>query len=417
MKSTALPSHPERPLTGRPAGRGLRIVIILLSLLALSLIVATGAFEWITQQTSGGRREESDLGIALAFLLIAIIGALAAMAQPRNVVGWLLLFSGLTIGMAGAGESLAYYLQTARQDEDAALIVIWLASMGWITGIVLLLLVFPLFFPDGHLPGPRWRPVFVLVLLFTAAILSVQFLAPLFSRRYFDPNELDALLGYLLPVFPILALMGAASLVVRYRRADFGARQQMKWLSVTIGVPVMGFFGLSMAEDWFGILAPNTLWGVLYLMIPFGLGISLLRYNLFDVDTVIRKTAQYAIVTVLLALIYFGAVILLQRAFSDVTGQTSTAAVMLSTLAIAALFNPVRRRVQAFIDRRFYRRKYDAEQVLARFATTARDETDLDTLAAELVQVIQETMQPEYVSIWLKETNARTPGRQGTIET
>jgi hypothetical protein len=128
---------------------------------------------------------------------------------------------------------------------------------------------------------------------------------------------------------------------------------------------------------------------------------GVLRYRLWEIDVVIRRTTSYAIVTGLLALIYFGSVVVLQRVLSPVTGE-STAAVVLSTLLIAALFLPLRRRVQAAIDRRFFRRKYDAEQVLAQFAATARDETDLDALTAELLRVIQETMQPEHVSLWLR---------------
>jgi hypothetical protein len=142
-------------------------------------------------------------------------------------------------------------------------------------------------------------------------------------------------------------------------------------------------------------------------MIPVGLGISLLRYKLFDVDTVIRKTVLYAILTVFLALVYFGIIVVLQQVMTPLTGD-SDAAVVLSTLTIAALFLPLRRRVQAAIDRRFYRRKYDAEQVLAQFAATVRDETDLDALTAELLRVIQETMEPETLSIWLAEPKAKT---------
>jgi hypothetical protein len=176
----------------------------------------------------------------------------------------------------------------------------------------------------------------------------------------------------------------------------------MKWLLLTVGIPIALFLILSLYEEVSGNEPANFIWGAVYLMIPIGLGISLLRYKMFDVDTVIRKTAVYTILTVLLALVYFGLVIVLQRLLLPMTGD-ATPVVVLSTLLIAALFMPLRRRVQAFIDRRFYRRKYDAEQVLARFAAAARDETDLDALTAELVRVIEETMQPERVSIWLRE--------------
>jgi hypothetical protein len=145
-------------------------------------------------------------------------------------------------------------------------------------------------------------------------------------------------------------------------------------------------------------------------IIPIALAISILRYRLWDIDILIRKTLVYSVLTGLLALTYFGSVVILQGLFTAVTGQQSAVVVVLSTLAIAALFNPLRNRVQDFIDRRFYRKKYDAAKVIAEFAATCRDETDLDKLTARLVEVVDETMQPESVGLWLKDAGKKKVG-------
>ena len=181
-------------------------------------------------------------------------------------------------------------------------------------------------------------------------------------------------------------------------------RAQVRWMALGFGVglgvdALITLFSFA-TYDFVGQERLRALTAVAGLALPLALAVGILRYRLFDIDVIIRRTTSYALLTALLALVYFGSVVVLQRLLSPVTGE-STAAVVLSTLLIAALFLPLRRRVQAIIDRRFFRKKYDAEQVLARFAATARDETDLDTLTAELLRVIQETMEPESVSLWL----------------
>ncbi len=207
-------------------------------------------------------------------------------------------------------------------------------------------------------------------------------------------------------VFITLALLVYSAFTVH----DAVGRAQLRW-ALGGAIAGLGFFFLTFIPVFLPVPAPvenflNATTGFGFGIMGIALGIAVLRYRLFDIDVIIRKTTSYAILTALLALVYFGSVIILQRALSPITGD-STAAVVLSTLLIAALFLPLRRRVQAAIDRRFFRKKYDAEQVLARFAATARDETDLDELTAELARVIQETMEPESVSVWLRPTDER----------
>jgi hypothetical protein len=197
-----------------------------------------------------------------------------------------------------------------------------------------------------------------------------------------------------------LAVVGSlAAVVVRFHRSKGVQRQQIKWL-VYVAVVGIGLIILLLS------LSPSGSPLLNYVVISFpilqaaAIAIAILRYRLFDIDVIIRRTLQYAILTGLLALVYFGLVVLLQGLFSEVGGQSGLFTV-LSTLAVAALFSPLRRRVQRFIDRRFYRRKYDAEQALARFAATTQDEVEMEGLTAAMLGVVEETVQPEHLSLWL----------------
>jgi hypothetical protein len=184
-----------------------------------------------------------------------------------------------------------------------------------------------------------------------------------------------------------------AALVVRFRRARGVERQQLKWLLYAVSLSPLLFLELPVVGD---VLFPLVLIGI-----PTAVGVAILRYRLYDIDVIIRRTLQYTLVTAVLALVYAGSVVLLQSIYTVITGGRSPIVVVMSTLFIAALFSPLRRGVQSMIDRRFFRKKYDAQQVLAHFAQTARDEVSLEALTAELVRVVQETMQPASTSIWL----------------
>jgi hypothetical protein len=208
--------------------------------------------------------------------------------------------------------------------------------------------------------------------------------------------------------FITLALLIYSAITVH----DAVGRAQLRW-GLGGAIAGFGFFFLTYLPVFLPVPAPvenflNATTGFGFGIMGIALGIAVLRYRLFDIDVIIRKTTSYAILTALLALVYFGSIVVLQRLLSPITGE-SDVAVVLSTLLIAALFLPLRRRVQAAIDRRFFRQKYDAEQVLAQFAATARDETDLDALTAELMRVIQETMEPESVSVWLRPAADQKP--------
>jgi hypothetical protein len=201
-------------------------------------------------------------------------------------------------------------------------------------------------------------------------------------------------------------------LVLRFLRSGGEEREQIKWLAFAALILGLGFSSFVIP----GILAPeatrgaNTLWENLledavtlsFAGIPVAVGIAILRYRLYDIDVIINRALVYGPLTAMLVLCYFGAVVFLQAAFRSLTGQESTLAVVASTLVIAALFNPLRRRIQSFIDRRFYRRKYDARKTLEAYSAKLRDETDLQALNGELTRVVRETMQPAHVSLWLR---------------
>ena len=275
-----------------------------------------------------------------------------------------------------------------------------------------LFILLPFIFPNGHfVPGwMAWLVVPLLVLTVVATTLP-QLGLPV-------TNSLYAM--SLLVTFLLWFLAAGYSSVYRYKRVSSPTeRQQTKWVVAGILGTFLLFVPFTIASVWFPPAEPTPerlafmflmftpFYVVSYLAVPVGIAFAILRYRLWDIDVIVRKTLVYVVLTALLALVFFGVVTLLSSLFSVVSGQQSSLAIVVSTLVIAALFNPIRRRVQSGIDRRFFRKKYNAQQVLARFALTARDETDLDALTVELVQVVQETLQPENVSLWLKPGDGR----------
>jgi hypothetical protein len=262
--------------------------------------------------------------------------------------------------------------------------------------------LFIFLFPDGRLAFPwvRWlaAPLVVAVVLYVLR-------APL---RISDQWISEVSWGILMAALLMLWLGGLAAQVYRYRRLASAARQQIKWVLLGLSAPVTGLVvslvGQSLIDDpaWWQFVA-SPLQIISLALIPITIGISMLRYHLWDVDVVIRRTLIYGALTGTLLAAYLIGVLLLQSLFRVLTRQDSSLAIVISTLAIAALFVPLRRRIQDDIDRRFYRRKYDAQKTLEAFALIARDETDLERLTGELMRVVQETMQPESVHLWFKD--------------
>jgi hypothetical protein len=358
-------------------------------------------------------------GVILA-ISVSIVGAFVASRRPRNPIGWVYCAVGFWQALVSfTWEYALFALVTRPGSLPAGPEMAWLSTWTWMPGLGLLLTFALLLFPDGRLPSPRWRVVAWLSAFDLA--LAVPFAISLWPLRGVEllqsaeettaSSFLDLGLAAIFPLMLVCGLASVASLVVRFRRSHGVERQQLKWMTYAAAVT---FVFLLFTQY---VTLPLVLEAALIVLVvpslAAALGVAILRYRLYDIDLIIRRTLVYSALTVALGLVYFGSVVLLQRVFAAFSTGQSAAAIVVSTLAIAALFAPLRGRLQDFIDRRFYRRKYDAARTLAEFAAAARDETDLDQLAGRLVEVVEGTMQPEHVSLWLAAVRAGGwPGRE-----
>lgn len=350
----------------------------------------------------------------------AVVAALILWRQPGNLIGWLLMIPALAaIPEAMLSVSNARLLPDAPASVSPGLwLGLWYSGWAWLPPIFAILLL-PLLFPTGRPPSRRWRWVLVYAGVMAGVFVVLgAFTTPMQLAEggtgWSVPNPIGFIpltfleTGIFLPVWglnlALLTLLSLTSLIVRYRHATDHTRRQIKLLVFACGglafVYVLGLVlvnrDMSNPDRWWTLV-----FSVAVAAIPVVIAYSMLRYRLFDIDLVIRRTLVYAIVTALLGLVFYGTIILLQRLFTGITGQASPVAIVISTLAIAALFSPLRHRVQEFVDRRFYRRKYDAQQVLARFASAVRDETDVDRLAGRLASAVEASLRPASIGVWM----------------
>jgi hypothetical protein len=355
--------------------------------------------------------------LAVLVLAFSTVGALIVARLPGNPIGWILCAAGLSIGFTTLASGYAVFSLAASGPLLGTEWVAWFAYWIWVPGVGPAMTFGLLLFPDGRLPSRRWR---------AAGLLAVVSLAALGFGLAFTPGPLpdypevgnpmgvafiegSALENGGVGWFLLSACVAvcAFSMAVRYRRATGEQRQQIKWFVFASIVIAAGWAASWVAQDTAS--GSGDPLGVISLMlgigsllgIPAAVGIAILRHHLYDIDVVINRTLVYGSLTAALVALYFGGVVVLQRLFVLLTGQQSTLAVVASTLLIAALFNPLRDRIQSFIDRGFYRRKYDARKTLEAFSIRLRDETDLEALNDDLVGVVRETMQPAHVSLWL----------------
>jgi hypothetical protein len=340
----------------------------------------------------------------------SVIGAIIASRLPNHPIGWLCCAIGLIAAVDHfAGEYSLYALVAQPHPLPGGRAMLWLQGWFWMLFIGLIVFLL-LLFPTGRLPSSRWRPfAWVSVALISGAVIWSSAISPdVGFNAPPSPVQLSVLL---------LGGVAAASMIVGRRNARGVERQQIKWLLyvgpiffVASGLHI-GFYYFWLTERSWGLWASYLLVVVGGLSGPFAIGIAILRYRLYEIDILINRTLVYGSLTVTLVALYFGGIVVLQRVFVALTGQQSTLAVVASTLLIAALFTPLRRRIQSFIDLRFYRSKYDARKTLEAFSTHLRNETDLEALSGDLVGVVRETMQPAHVSLWLRPDTLQKGGQ------
>jgi len=356
-------------------------------------------------------------------VIFPAIGLFLVSRRPEHPIGWLFCAAGLVVGLDHfCGEYAIYALLAQPGSLPAGQAAAWVSSWLWVPFTVLMLFLL-LLFPDGRLPSGRWRSFAWLVGIAAIVGIAVQALLPVPTCEVCPIENtlgieglesvaelVDALVeAFLVGVLGSLAL---ASLFLRFRRASGVEHQQIKWLVFIFSVLFLGatlaYIVYSATEARWAWSVGQSLLAVGSVGVPIAMGVAILRYRLYDIDSLINRTLVYGSLTLLLAAVYFGGVTLTEAIFRTLTGQEEQPqlAIVVSTLVIAALFTPLRRRIQSFIDRHFYRRKYDAGNTLEAFSAKLREETDLDTLNNELVGVVKETMQPAHVSLWLSPETA-----------
>ena len=402
-------SEQDRRVGGRTTRAAAWLAWSLFGLLTC-LSVAWSGIELLNQDGSVDALQiVSDALISLATpVVFAVVAALILSRQPRNTIAWLLM---VPVGAFVVGGPLESYLAHLASSSPAStvplLLAVWFSNWGWLLLIFPLLLIL-LLFPNGRPPTPRWRWVGVTAI----AWLLLFVLLATFSRQLTTPDfVLDNPVGVLKEdtvellagvwVVGLLALVVACSagLFVRYRRANDTEREQIKWLLYACALFLVVYIGGTASGVGGSSGIGGYIWGVFFglslMTLPAAIGIAILRYRLYGIDLIINRTLVYGPLTAMLVLVYLGGVVGLQSFLRAVIGQGSTLAIVASTRLISALFNPLRRRIQAFIDRRFYRRKYDAAKTLAAFNARLREETDLSALSDDVLDECCEDVMPK----------------------
>jgi hypothetical protein len=390
------------------ASRGVSIVVWTVSAIAVVLV--------LLNQT--GTADLNGTVSNLAPALELAVGAMLVIRVPRNRVGWLLWLGGVLIAISiGTGGIAVDGLVTSPGKIPGAIWLAWLSGVTGYPGFVIAAGFLPLVYPSGRLPSPRWRAVVVVGVIATLLVILESAFGP-FPAGSYPPSAQNpvqitgpagdaiAVLGSLgsAPGIGVLIAAAAISIVVRYRRSVGVEREQIKWFAYVAAIVIAALVVAGLSGSWVAWLVVLT--GL--ALLPVAIGIAVLRYRLYDIDVVIRRTLVYAVLAGLLAVAYGGSVLLLSALLAPLTSQNSLA-VAGSTLLVAALFQPVRGRVKSIVDRRFYRSRYDAKQELAELGQRLLGEVDLEGVRSDVVATIGRTLQPASVSVWLRTETGPEP--------
>jgi len=389
-----------------PTARGARL-LRQAAALALGLICLGGAavqisFVYLLHRYAPHSEVLGVIGLTPAILAFAACGSLLALRRPSNPVGWLLLLTGVSIG--GVFSANVYANWALRNNAPLADFAAWVANWAFVPLVTCLILLLPLFFPDGRLPSRRWRWVMCVDLLYLLPLLPGTFAAhqPVSITGFGNvPNPYGLLPAAVATVGQsiagialIVGLIGSvASVIVRFRRAGGEERQQLKWCVlalVIIPIPFVAYnFDQNLGAPFFALFLP---------LVPVAITVSVLRFRLYEIDRIVSRTVSYAILTGFVVGVYAGIVTLVTR----VLGFSSPVAVATSTLVAVALFNPLRVRIQRIVDRRFNRARYDAEATIAGFRARLRDAVDLETVRNDLLEVVNQAVEPTHASVWIR---------------
>jgi hypothetical protein len=387
------------------------------------LFIAGNVLGWVTHDPQsagdwGGGGSAALLAVSLALLCFSVMGWLIASRQPGNAIGWILIAIRFLWALDSALEGYAMYgLVTNPGSLPAARWANAIDDWLWVVSVGLMGTFLFQLFPDGRLPSRRWRPLAYLsgaALLLTVAsdLFLTENLADSVvpaSGNPVAPSALDGIPNIAVVSLPVLLACipaSAALLLIRYRRSSGVPRLQMKWLvSATTAIVlfysvVVAMSGGSDAPLWLVVAQDAAV--VSFCLIPLSIGAAVLRYRLYEIDVIVRRTVVYTVLVGVLVVVYLGSVSALGWVGREVTGQSGALAVTLSTLLVAVSFQPLRRRIQNAVDRRFYRRRYDAHSAASAFSSRLRAEIDLEALTHELLGVIDETLQPSHAAVWLR---------------